>query len=80
MTKRISLRLIKDNIAVSSIAPGAFASEMNRQARDEGEESVNRALNMFMNVNVGANANAHTQRIDFGVRNSIVGSACAALF
>lgn len=36
MTKRMSLRLIKDNIAVSSIAPGAFASEMNRMARDEG--------------------------------------------
>ena len=38
MTKRLSLRLIKDNIAVTSIAPGAFASEMNKAARDESEK------------------------------------------
>ena len=31
-------RLARDNIAVSAIAPGAFASEMNRDARDKGEE------------------------------------------
>jgi NAD(P)-dependent dehydrogenase (short-subunit alcohol dehydrogenase family) len=29
--------LIKDGIAVTAIAPGAFASEMNRDARDHGE-------------------------------------------
>jgi NAD(P)-dependent dehydrogenase (short-subunit alcohol dehydrogenase family) len=38
MTKRMSLRLIRDNIAVSSIAPGAFASDMNRMARDDGDK------------------------------------------
>ena len=32
------MRLAKDNIAVSAIAPGAFASEMNRNARDNGEQ------------------------------------------
>jgi NAD(P)-dependent dehydrogenase (short-subunit alcohol dehydrogenase family) len=38
LTKRMSLRLVKDNIVVSGIAPGAFASDMNRAARDHGEE------------------------------------------
>lgn len=37
MTKRMALRLIADNIAVSAIAPGAFASDMNRDARDNAE-------------------------------------------
>jgi NAD(P)-dependent dehydrogenase (short-subunit alcohol dehydrogenase family) len=30
--------LIKEHIVVSCIAPGAFASEMNRAARDHGDE------------------------------------------
>jgi NAD(P)-dependent dehydrogenase (short-subunit alcohol dehydrogenase family) len=38
LTKRMSLQLIRDNIAVSAIAPGAFASDMNRLARDHGAE------------------------------------------
>ena len=38
LTKRMSLRLIQDNIAVSAIAPGAFASDMNRDARDHAGE------------------------------------------
>ena len=38
LTKRMALRLAQDNIIVSGIAPGAFASEMNKEARDHGEE------------------------------------------
>ncbi len=38
LTKRMAARLIQDSINVTSIAPGAFASEMNRAARDHGEE------------------------------------------
>ncbi|OQW58570.1 MAG: 3-oxoacyl-ACP reductase [Proteobacteria bacterium HN_bin10] len=37
LTKRMAIRLIQDNIAVSAIAPGAFASDMNRMARDHGD-------------------------------------------
>jgi len=37
LTKRMALRLIQDNIVVSAIAPGAFASDMNRDARDRGD-------------------------------------------
>ena len=38
LTKRMAARLIRDGINVTSIAPGAFASEMNRAARDHGTE------------------------------------------
>lgn len=37
LTRRMAARLIMDNICVSAIAPGAFASEMNRFARDQEE-------------------------------------------
>lgn len=38
LTKRMALRLAADNIVMSAIAPGAFASDMNVEARDHGEE------------------------------------------
>jgi NAD(P)-dependent dehydrogenase (short-subunit alcohol dehydrogenase family) len=38
LTRRMALRLIQDGIAVSAIAPGAFASDMNRAARDHADE------------------------------------------
>jgi NAD(P)-dependent dehydrogenase (short-subunit alcohol dehydrogenase family) len=38
LTRRMSLRLVQDNIVVSGIAPGAFASDMNKLARDHAEE------------------------------------------
>jgi NAD(P)-dependent dehydrogenase (short-subunit alcohol dehydrogenase family) len=38
LTRRMSLRLVQDNIVVSGIAPGAFASDMNKAARDHGDE------------------------------------------
>jgi len=38
LTKRMAARLIRDGIIVTSLAPGAFASEMNRAARDHGDE------------------------------------------
>ena len=37
LTRRMALRLAKDNIVVSGIAPGAFPSEMNRTARDHAD-------------------------------------------
>lgn len=37
LTKRMAARLVHDRINVTSIAPGAFASEMNRAARDHGD-------------------------------------------
>jgi NAD(P)-dependent dehydrogenase (short-subunit alcohol dehydrogenase family) len=38
LTKRMAARLVRDNIIVTSIAPGAFASDMNTAARDHGDE------------------------------------------
>lgn len=37
LTKRMAMSLTKNNIVVSAIAPGAFPSEMNKVARDEGD-------------------------------------------
>ncbi|MFT3975636.1 MAG: SDR family oxidoreductase [Sphingomonas bacterium] len=45
LTKRMAARLVKDGIIVTSLAPGAFASEMNRAARDHGDE-VSRGIPM----------------------------------
>jgi 2-deoxy-D-gluconate 3-dehydrogenase len=42
LTRRMAGRLIRDNIVVSCIAPGAFASDMNRDARDHGDELAKR--------------------------------------
>lgn len=38
LTRRMAVRLIQDRIAVSAIAPGAFATDMNRHARDHADE------------------------------------------
>ena len=38
----MALRLAEDNIVCSAIAPGAFPSEMNKEARDHGEEVASR--------------------------------------
>lgn len=37
LTKRMAARLVTDQINVTSIAPGAFPSDMNRAARDHGD-------------------------------------------
>jgi NAD(P)-dependent dehydrogenase (short-subunit alcohol dehydrogenase family) len=37
LTRRMAATLISDSINVTGIAPGAFASEMNRVARDQGD-------------------------------------------
>jgi NAD(P)-dependent dehydrogenase (short-subunit alcohol dehydrogenase family) len=38
LTRRMAIRLAADGVVVSGIAPGPFASEMNRDARDHGDE------------------------------------------
>jgi NAD(P)-dependent dehydrogenase (short-subunit alcohol dehydrogenase family) len=42
LTRRMAATLIADSINVTAIAPGAFASEMNRVARDHGDEIAKR--------------------------------------
>ncbi|MDN5893811.1 MAG: SDR family oxidoreductase, partial [Nocardioides sp.] len=38
LTRRMAVRLAPEGIVVSAIAPGAFASNMNKEARDHGDE------------------------------------------
>ncbi|MBI5131451.1 MAG: SDR family oxidoreductase [Rhodopseudomonas palustris] len=42
LTRRMAVRLIKDNIVVTAIAPGPFASDMNKAARDEADAVAKR--------------------------------------
>jgi NAD(P)-dependent dehydrogenase (short-subunit alcohol dehydrogenase family) len=42
LTRRMAARLARDWILVTGIAPGAFASQMNRDARDHGDEVAKR--------------------------------------
>ncbi|QUL37917.1 SDR family oxidoreductase [Erythrobacter sp. JK5] len=40
LTRRMAARLIQDNIVVTTIAPGAFASEMNKAAKNAPDASA----------------------------------------
>jgi NAD(P)-dependent dehydrogenase (short-subunit alcohol dehydrogenase family) len=42
LTRRMAVRLIRDHIVVSAIAPGPFKSDMNKAARDHGDEIAKR--------------------------------------
>ncbi|MGO3932328.1 SDR family oxidoreductase [Rhodopseudomonas pseudopalustris] len=42
LTRRMAVRLIKDHIVVTAIAPGPFASDMNKAARDEADAVAKR--------------------------------------
>ncbi len=42
LTRRMAVKLIKDHIVVTAIAPGPFASDMNRAARDHADEVATR--------------------------------------
>ena len=42
LTRRMALKLAPERIVVSAIAPGAFASTMNKDARDHGDEIAKR--------------------------------------
>jgi NAD(P)-dependent dehydrogenase (short-subunit alcohol dehydrogenase family) len=50
LTRRIAAELVKDQINVTSIAPGAFASDMNRAARDHGDAVAERIPNKRIGV------------------------------
>jgi NAD(P)-dependent dehydrogenase (short-subunit alcohol dehydrogenase family) len=42
LTRRMAVKLIKDNVVVTAIAPGPFKSDMNRAARDNEDEVATR--------------------------------------
>jgi NAD(P)-dependent dehydrogenase (short-subunit alcohol dehydrogenase family) len=87
LTRRMAARLIADNIVVTAIAPGAFASEMNRVARDRGEEVAKRiparrigrdediaAAAIYLASRAGDYVVGDTIAVDGGVANASLGS------
>jgi NAD(P)-dependent dehydrogenase (short-subunit alcohol dehydrogenase family) len=50
LTKRMAARLVRDQINVTAIAPGAFASDMNRAARDHGDAVATNIPNQRIGV------------------------------
>src|SRR5215475_1331031 len=42
LTRRMAVKLVKDHVIVTAIAPGPFASDMNRAARDHADEVATR--------------------------------------
>jgi NAD(P)-dependent dehydrogenase (short-subunit alcohol dehydrogenase family) len=42
LTRRMAAKLIRDHVVVTAIAPGPFQSDMNRAARDHGDEVATR--------------------------------------
>lgn len=88
LTKRMAAQLIKDNIVVSGIAPGAFPSEMNKAAARNPERSAKgipaRRIGVAEDMAGGAIYLASragdyvvgtTIPIDGGIVNALVGEA-----
>ncbi|WOK38322.1 SDR family oxidoreductase [Sphingomonas sp. C3-2] len=91
LTKRMAARLISDHINVTSIAPGAFASEMNRAARDHGNEVAKRipagrigaeedlaAAAIYLASRAGDYVVGETITVDGGLVNASLGTSIDA--
>lgn len=88
LTRRLAARLIEDNICVSGIAPGAFASEMNKAAKNAGDavakmvpsKRIGKAEDMagaavFLASRAGDYVVGDTVAVDGGVAYSSIGQA-----
>ncbi|WP_293881856.1 SDR family oxidoreductase [Sphingomonas sp.] len=86
LTRRMAARLITDHINVTSIAPGAFPSDMNKAARDHGEGVAKRipsrrigvpedmaAAAIYLASAAGNYVVGHTITVDGGVVNASLG-------
>jgi len=91
LTRRIAARLVEDGILVNAIAPGAFASEMNRTARDHGEAVAKRiptrrigapedmaAAAIYLASRAGDYVVGETIAVDGGVAFASIGDASAS--
>lgn len=87
LTKRMAARLVQDQINVTAIAPGAFASDMNKAARDHGEAVANGIPNkrigiaedmaaaaIYLASDAGNYVVGDTITVDGGVAHANIGS------
>jgi len=83
LTRRMALRLVQDGIVVNAIAPGAFASDMNRDARDHADAVAQRiparrigrdedmaAAAIYLAARSGDYVVGHTLVVDGGVTHA----------
>jgi len=88
LTRRLAAELITDNICVSAIAPGAFASEMNKAAKEYGDavgnmipsKRIGKATDMagaavFLASSAGDYVVGDTLAVDGGVAYSMLGQS-----
>jgi NAD(P)-dependent dehydrogenase (short-subunit alcohol dehydrogenase family) len=86
LTKRMAATLVRDQINVTAIAPGAFASDMNRAARDHGDAVAGNIPNkrigvpedmagaaIFLASNAGNYVVGDTITVDGGVAHANIG-------
>lgn len=87
LTRRMAARLASDAIYVTSLAPGAFASEMNKAARDHGDAVSQRipagrigepddmaAAAIYLASRAGDYVVGETLTVDGGVVNATLGN------
>ena len=80
LTRRMATRLIEDGIVVNAIAPGPFASDMNKEARDHADAVADRvpakrvggpedmaAAAIYLAARAGNYVLGHTLVVDGGV-------------
>ncbi|MGR3321391.1 MAG: SDR family oxidoreductase [Pseudooceanicola sp.] len=88
LTRRVASELIQDQINVTAIAPGAFASDMNRAARDHGDEVAKRIPNgrigkpediaaaaLYLAAPSGDYIVGNTLTVDGGIVNAQIGGS-----
>ena len=88
LTRRMAARLIEDQIVVTSLAPGAFPSDMNRAARDHSDGVAKRipagrvgydedmaAAAIYLASRAGDYVVGETLTVDGGVVNANMGGS-----